>query len=216
MSRLNDVLSMFMLFQVFILSFFISLLGTIPPATINITVVQLSLKSRAKGAVLLSLGAVIMDTAYAGLAVSIQMYLAEQVEFTNYFYLIASLVLFVLGIASFRTKSSTAEVKTVDDGKVGFLKGLILGLLNPLAMPFWLGVTTYLQLNGWINLAGINFWSYLLGVFLGELTLLLIIVRIGKRFTKVANNRTIVHIIPGIAFLFLGLVNFVQWISYYF
>lgn len=204
-----------MLFQVFILSFFISLLGTIPPATINITVVQLSIKSKVRSAIQLSLGAVIMDTMYAGLAVSIQIYLSEQIEFTNYFYLIAALVLFVLGIASIKTKSSTSEVKTIDDGKVGFAKGLLLGLLNPLAMPFWLGVTTYLQLNGLIDLKGINFWSYLIGVSLGEFTLLMIIIRIGKKFTRVADNRTIVHIIPGVAFLFLGMVNFVQWVSYY-
>lgn len=164
---------------------------------------------------LLSLGAVIMDTAYAGLAVSVQIYLAEQVEFTNYFYLIAALVLIVLGVASIKTRSSTSDVKIIDDGKVGFLKGLILGALNPLAMPFWLGVTTYLQLSGLIDLEGINFWSYILGVFLGEFILLMIIIRIGKRFTRVANNRTIVHVIPAIAFIFLGIVNFVQWVSYY-
>lgn len=204
-----------MLFQVFIFSFFISLLGTIPPATINITVVQQSIKSKARSAILLSLGAVLIDTIYAGLAVSVQIYLADQVEFTNYFYLIAALVLLTLGIASIKTKSSTSDIKTIDDAKVGFIKGLILGILNPLAMPFWLGVTTYLQLNGWINLVGINFWSYLLGVFLGEFTLLMIIIRIGKRFTRVADNRTIVYIIPGIAFIFLAVVNFMQWISYY-
>jgi threonine/homoserine/homoserine lactone efflux protein len=204
-----------MLFQVFILSFFISLLGTIPPATINITVVQLSLKSKFRSAMLLSLGAVIMDTMYAGLAVSVQIYLAEQLEFTNYFYLIAALVLLVLGIVSLKTKSSASTIKTVDDAKAGLLKGIILGVLNPLAMPFWLGITTYLQMNGWINLVGVNFWSYLIGVFLGEFILLMIIIRIGKRFTKVANNRIIVHIIPGIAFIFLAIVNFVQWITYY-
>jgi threonine/homoserine/homoserine lactone efflux protein len=204
-----------MLFQVFFLSFGISLLGTIPPATINITVVQLSIKSKVKSAVLLSLGAVLIDTVYAGLAVSVQIYLAEQLEFTNYFYLIAALVLLVLGIASIKTKSSVSNIKIIDDGKVGLLKGILLGLLNPLAMPFWLGVTTYLQLNGLINLMGINFWSYLIGVFLGEFALLMIIIRIGRRFTKVANNRTIVHTIPGIAFIFLAIVNFVQWASYY-
>jgi threonine/homoserine/homoserine lactone efflux protein len=99
---------------------------------------------------------------------------------------------------------------------MGFVKGVILGVLNPLAMPFWLGVTTYLQFNGLINLMGLNYWSYILGVFLGEFTLLFIIVKVGARFTSVADNRMIVNIIPGVAFLFLALVNFGQWISYYY
>ncbi len=169
-----------------------------------------------RSALALSLGAALIDTTYAGLAVQIQIYLAEQLEFTNYFYLIAALVLLTLGIISILAKMSETDIKPADSEKSGFLKGVILGVLNPLAMPFWLGWTTYLQVNGLIDLAGLNYWSYVLGVFLGELTLLFIIVRVGKRFTRVSNNRTIVNVIPGIFFIFLGLVNFGQWISYYF
>jgi threonine/homoserine/homoserine lactone efflux protein len=205
-----------MIFQVFLLSFGISLFGTIPPATINITVMQLSLKKRAESAFYVALGAAIIDTTYAGLAVQVQIFLSEQIEFTNYFYLVAASVLLVLGVFSIKSKISSTEVKVKSSGKMGFVKGVILGVLNPLAMPFWLGVTTYLQFNGLINLMGLNYWSYILGVFLGEFTLLFIIVKVGARFTSVADNRMIVNIIPGVAFLFLALVNFGQWISYYY
>ena len=204
-----------MIFQVFLLSYGISLLGTIPPATINITVMQLSLKKRARSALSLSLGAAILDTMYAGLAVKIQTYLSEQIEVTNYFYLIAALVLLVLGIFSILTKPAPVEVAIDDNEKAGFMKGVVLGALNPLAMPFWLGVTTYLQLQGLINLEGINYWSYMLGVFLGELSLLAIIVKVGKRFDRVAHNRVIVNVIPGIALTVLGLVNLGQWLLFY-
>lgn len=176
---------------------------------------QLSLTRRAKSAYLLALGAVLLDTFYAALAVRVQIYLSEQIEFANYFYLIAAVVLIVLGIASIRTKTEEVKIDTDKRQKIGFVKGLVLGALNPLAMPFWLGVTTYLQINGLIDLKGINYWSYVIGVFLGELTLLIIIVRVGRKFTRVATNRTIVNIIPGVAFIFLGLVNFGQWILFY-
>jgi threonine/homoserine/homoserine lactone efflux protein len=205
-----------MIFQVFLLSFGISLFGTIPPATINITVMQLSLKKRAKSAFYLALGAAIIDTIYAGLAVQVQIFLSEQIEFTNYFYLVAASVLLVLGVFSIKSKINSSEVEVKSSGKMGFVKGVILGVLNPLAMPFWLGVTTYLQFNGLINLMGLNYWSYILGVFLGEITLLIIVVKVGARFTSVADNRMIVNIIPGIAFLFLAIINFGQWISFYY
>lgn len=204
-----------MLVQVFLISFGISLLGTIPPATINITVMQLSLTKRARSAYFLALGAVILDSFYAALAVRIQIYLAEQVEFANYFYLIAAVVLIVLGVISLRGKPEEVKVNLRKNHGRGFLGGLVLGALNPLAMPFWLGVTTYLQLNGWIDLRGNNYWSYVLGVFLGEFMLLAIIIQIGQRFTRVATNRNIVNIVPGIAFIFLGLVNLTQWALFY-
>ncbi len=163
----------------------------------------------------LSLGAAMLDTFYGAMAVRIQIYLSEQLEFTNYFYLIAALVLGVLGVLSVLTKQSKVDVDTSSSQKMGFVKGVILGALNPLAMPFWLAVTTYLQVNGWITLDGVNYWSYILGVFLGEISMLFIIIKVGSRFTRVAENRTIVQIIPGVAFIVLAMVNFGQWLSYY-
>lgn len=204
-----------MIFQVFLVSYVVSLLGTIPPATINVTVMQLSLKKKAKSALSLSLGAAIVDTTYAGIAVTIQEFLANQIEITNYFYLLAALVLITLGILSLIIKPATVDVKIDDNQQLGFIKGVLLGLFNPLAMPFWLGVTSYLKLHGLIDLDGINYWSYVLGVFLGELTLLGGIVKIGKRFQRVSGNRTIVNVIPGIAFLILGTVNLIQWLWFY-
>lgn len=205
-----------MIFQVFFLSFIISLVGTIPPATINITVMQLSLKRKAKTAYFLALGAALIDDVYGALAVRIQIYLSEQIEFTNFFYLLAAAVLLVLGVFSIRSKTSSSDVKPIDDVKKGFAKGVVLGILNPLAMPFWLGVTTFLQVNGLVDLSGNNYWSYVLGVFLGEFLMLVIIIRIGSRFTRVADNQLIVNTIPGVAFLLLAAANFIQWAVYYF
>ena len=204
-----------MIIQVFVIIFLISLFGTIPPATINITVMQLSLKKKAGSALFLSLGAAMLDTVYAGLAVKVQQFLAEQIEVTNYFYLLAALVLIALGVASLLTKPAEVNVEIQDDRKMGFIKGVILGALNPLAMPFWLGTTSYLKLHDLIELTGPSYWSYILGVFLGELTMLVIIVKIGSRFKRVSGNRLIVNTIPGIALLVLGAINFGQWVLFY-
>ena len=180
-----------MVFQVFLIIYLVSLLGTIPPATINISVMQLTLKRKVKSGLFLGLGAALVDTIYAGLAVQVQRFLSERIEVTNYFYLLAAVVLIALGIASLVRKPAVMEVELKEDERLGFAKGVILGILNPLAMPFWLGVTSYLQLIGLISLNdGLNYWSYIIAVFLGEFTLLAIIVKIGKRFKSVSENRT--------------------------
>ncbi len=204
-----------MLIQVFFLSFIISLLGTIPPATINISVMQLSLKGRTKNGYYLSLGAAIIDALYGALAVKIQQYLSAQIALTNSFFLIAALVLLTLGVVSIRSKTLSSDVQVIKGERVGFLKGILLGVLNPLAMPFWLGVTTYLKVHEWIVLDGVYYWSYIIGVFAGEITMLIIIVKVGSGFTKLADNQLIVNVIPGVVFLVLGLGHFVKWLVYY-
>lgn len=204
-----------MILQVFLISGLISFFGTIPPATINVTVLQLALKDRAKQAVALALGAAIIDSTYAGLSVKIAAYLEKHVAFSNSFFLIAALVLLVLGAISLSGKFMP-EVKTLEkQSKIGLGQGLLLGLFNPLAMPFWLGWISVLQMNGWINVEGYNYWAFILGAFAGEVSLLMIVVRVGERFTRISENRLLVNVIPGVVLVILGTINLVKWLTFY-
>ena len=56
----------------FILSFFWSFIGSIPPATINLTVVQLGLEGKTNLAWRLALGAAIIEYPYAWIAVKLE------------------------------------------------------------------------------------------------------------------------------------------------
>lgn len=204
-----------MILQVFLISALISFFGTIPPATINVTVLQLALKDRAKQALALALGAAFIDASYAGLSVKVAAYLEQYVAFSNSFFLIAALVLLTLGTISLTGKLNP-EVKDLEkQSKIGLGQGLLLGLFNPLAMPFWLGWISVLQLNGWINVEGFNYWAFIMGAFVGEVSLLMIVIRIGERFTRISENRLLVSIIPGAVLVLLGLANLVQWLTFY-
>ena len=204
-----------MIVQVFLISGLISFLGTIPPATINVTVLQLSIKSRIRQAWGLALGATIIDCTYASLSVQVASYLEQHVEFSNYFLLIAAIVLLFLGTISVFSKINT-EVKALENqSKVGFVQGLVLGVFNPLAMPFWLGWISILQMNGWVNLEGWNYIGFVLGAFVGEFGLLILIIRIGERYTKMSHNHLFTNVVPGVILIGLGLYNFVGWLSFY-
>ena len=205
-----------MFFQVLIISALISFFGTISPATINVTVLQLSLRNKTRQALSLALGAAIVDSIYAAISVKVATYLKENVEFSNYFFLVAAGVLLLLGTFSLISRKQE-EVKALkDQSGLGFLQGLLLGLFNPLAMPFWLGWTSVLQMGGWIDVEGINYWAFVLGAFIGEIGLLIIVVRIGERFTRLSENRLLTNVIPGVVLIALGLFNLVTWLSFYF
>lgn len=204
-----------MFLQVFFISGLISFFGTISPATINLTVLQLSLTNRTRQALSLALGASIVDTIYAALSVKLASYLEQHLEFSNYFLLIAAVVLLLLGAFFLLPQKKTKAEALSGKERLGFMQGLLLGLLNPLAMPFWLGWTSVLQMGGWINVEGINYWFFVLGAFVGEIGLLILIVKIGERFTRLSENRLITNIIPGVILIVLGLFNLITWLSFY-
>lgn len=201
--------------QVLIFGFVVSYLGSIPPGTINITSMQLSVQKHGRAAFFFALAASLTEFAYAGVTVRFQIFLSEQEGFTDYFQIITALAMITLGIINMFSKSNTQSLiqKTGKlQGRSGFRRGVILGILNPLTIPFWLTVTAYLQSNRLISLQGENFWAYLSGISTGTLALLLTVNKLGARFSNIADNEFLVHKVPGLIFIALGLYNLSDWL----
>lgn len=199
--------------QVLIIAFVVSYLGSIPPGTINITSMQLSVQGHRRAALFFALAASLTEFVYAGVTVRFSIFLSERPEFTQNFKVITAIAMLVLGIANLASKLNTHSFMKNEDlkGRNGFKKGVLLGILNPLTIPFWLAVTAYLYNHQWINLVGRNFWFYLIGISTGTFCLLLTVNRLGAKFTAIADNQWIVHRVPGIAFIALGLYNLIEW-----
>ena len=104
-----------------------------------------------------------------------------------------------------KSDSSSVKVDTKLTGRHGFARGLILGFLNPMTIPFWLAITTYLENDGLISVTNFSYWGYLLGLSLGTFCLLLTVDALGKKFTQIADNKFIVHKVPGFILLGLGI-----------
>ena len=90
----------------------------------------------------------------------------------------------------------------------GFRKGMLISVLNPLSIPFWVGVTAYAKSMGWIQLNdGPAMLTYALGVSLGTFFLLLLIALLGKKIAFLFQKESLVKVLPGIVFLILGLYS---------
>ncbi|MEQ8881565.1 MAG: LysE family transporter [Cyclobacteriaceae bacterium] len=200
---------------VFLIAFIVSYLGSIPPGTINISTMQLAIKGKRRAAAFLSLAASMVEFVYAGITVRFQLILSDSAWFTDHFYIITAIPMVVLGVANLWTSSDSrsfsARVKST--GRSGFKRGLILGLLNPLTLPYWLTVTAYLQTHKLISLEGSLFWHYLAGISVGTFILLLSIIFLGKKFSSIADNQFLVHRLPGLIFIGLGTYNIIIWLS---
>ncbi|MEQ9466943.1 MAG: LysE family transporter [Ekhidna sp.] len=195
-----------MIVQTLIVAFVVSYFGSIPPGTINVSVMQLSMQKKQRAAIFLAFAASVIEFVYVGITVQFHLLLTNNETVAVYFRIITSLALIGLGIWNIFSKSTSTTVKVEEKitGRHGFRKGMLLGILNPMTIPFWLAITAQLEGDGWVDVSEFGFWAYLIGLSTGTFCLLLTVDALGKRFTKIADNSFLVHKVPGFILLGLG------------
>lgn len=198
------------LITLFSVAFFFSFIGSIPPGSINITTLQYAIEGRQKAAFYFALASALTEYLYAGIAVRFQIYLTENTIIADYFQVITGTVLLMLGVFNLLKQAPVINQASVGEKRQAFKKGVLLSLANPLAIPFWLMVTAYLQSMGWIGLTNQNFWIYVAGVSFGTFGLLITIARLGVRFTAIQGNTFIIYRVPGLIFIAMGIWSFVS------
>jgi threonine/homoserine/homoserine lactone efflux protein len=205
------------LIQVFFVAFIVSYVGSIPPGSINITVMQMSVQQQRAAALAFGLGAVLIEFLYASAAVRFLQLLMDNERLFFYLQAVTATGLVALGIYNYLSHQDSLSFTPDKRMKKrnGFFRGIVLGLVNPLTIPFWLGVTTYLQSHGLIWLDGGLFWAYTIGLAIGTYTLLITVDILGSKFQKVADNQFIVHKLPGLIFMVMGVYYFYMiWMRY--
>lgn len=193
------------LLQTFLIAFIFSFLGSIPPGTLNLTMFRLGLEHNIHIAWRFALGAALVEYPYAWLALLFEDWITSSPAVINNFKLISAIVMITLGFLALRGASSPPkEVKTVRES--GFRKGLLLGILNPLALPFWIGITAYLKSQGWIELSNAGeVHSYLFGISMGALALLMLVAYLARKATTVFSPQGKIRFIPGVLLSGLGI-----------
>jgi threonine/homoserine/homoserine lactone efflux protein len=198
-------------FQVFIIGFLFSFVGSIPPGTLNIMVLQLGMENKVKIALRFALAVAIIEYPYAWIAVEFEDIITSSPVVLENFQLLGASVMTTLGAFSLWSarKPSSFSVKVQESG---FRRGLVLSILNPQAIPFWIGVTAYLKMQGGINLStNWRLHSYVLGTSVGAMALLSLLALMSYRMSKLMQHNRIVGMIPGAVLLVLGLVAFAKF-----
>jgi len=194
--------------QVFLVGLLFSFLGSIPPGTINLSVIQLGLQNQLRGALSFALAATAVEFVYASLAVEFQIFITSNTSITENFQIISALAMMALGIINL-SKKRLHEPPQLGQGHRNFKKGLLISVANPLAVPFWVAVTAYLQNHQFIVLTSpYLFWGYLLGISLGTLVLLLLVTQLAQKFRNLFQNNLLVNKLPGLIFVGMGLYTF--------
>ncbi len=197
----------------FFFSFFFSIGGSLTPGTINLSAVQLGLDKKIHLAWRLALAAAFMEYIYAWLAVKFEAYITSTPLVVKNFHLIAAVVMSTLGALTLRAATKPTKF-TNRLNNSGFLRGLVLGILNPLSMPFWIGVTVYLKSQHWIDLTTpFQLHSYLAGVSLGVFTLLVTVAYLANKVISVLQYKIeLLKKIPAYIMLGLGVFALMRYL----
>lgn len=202
-----------MIVQVFIMGLVFSFLGSIPPGTLNLMVLQLGLEKKTRVALRFALAVAIIEYPYTWIAVQFQYWITSSPMVIDNFQLITAIVMSLMGI--FMVWSTRRpSVFSVRFSESGFRRGLVLSILNPMAIPFWIGITAYLKVQGWIDLSStLLLHTYVLGTSVGVLILLVLFAFLAKRLAGYLENNRYVKLIPGYTLLALGLYAFIKYLT---
>ena len=177
--------------QTFLVSFSFSFIGSIPPGTINISVVQLSLERQFNAALRFSLAAALVEYPYAFIAVKFEEWITSSPAVIDNFTLIAGIAMVLLGILNLWPSEKPSKV-VERLKKSGFRKGILISIANPLAIPFWIGVTAYLKSNEWVNVSNNYIYVYVLGVSAGTFCLLALMAVLGQKIAPMLQHSVVI------------------------
>lgn len=196
----------------FCVAFFFSFIGTIPPGTLNINILQLGLERKISLAWRFAFAASVVEYPYAWIAIKFESLITSTPLILENIQLITAIVMIVLGVMTLMSARKPSKLSERFNNS-GFRRGLVLSILNPLALPFWIGTTAYLNGQQWIDLnSQWRLHSYLFGVSLGALTLFMVITYLAQYVVK-SINESIIKIVPGVILLMLGLYAFIRYLG---
>ncbi|ELR69976.1 hypothetical protein C900_04499 [Fulvivirga imtechensis AK7] len=199
--------------QLFLIAFLFSFLGSIPPGSINLSVIRLALDNKYNAALRFAVAAALVELPYAFVAVQFEGLLTTSPLIVEHFKLLAALVMIVLGVTNL-SFSKTPSQRMQKMRESGFRRGLLISILNPLAIPFWLGVTAYLNTQGWIQLTSINnIFVYIVGISFGTFVLLALLAILSNKIGYFFKENIVVQILPGIIFIVLGAIALVRYLD---
>lgn len=196
----------------FTVAFLVSFVGTIPPGTLSLTIVQLGLSQRINVAWRMAFAAALIEYPYAWIAVEFQEFIRRSVEITHNFHLVSAMVMISLGSINLWASARPSNfTRRFEDS--GFRKGIILALLNPLAIPFWLAMTAYLKAYGFVNLSdNIEVHAYLLGVSTGSLVLFILLAYLAQKVVRYFKSPGVLQKIPGVLLIIMGVYSLYEYI----
>lgn len=194
-----------MLFLTLFLGLILNSIGYIPPGNINLTVVQLTINRGIKQALYFIFAFSAVEMLFTFGVMRFVQWLSSEIKLGNIIDAVMIVVFLVLGVITWRSRK---EMPKEDYSKKDSIRyGMLLGILNPMQIPYWLFVGTYLISHEWINTGYLSLSIFSIGSGIGAALTLYGFARFAAYIqTKFTLNNYTVN--KGIAMLFFALSGY--------
>ncbi len=202
---------------IFILGFFIALIGVIPPGLLNMTAAKISLKEGHVRGVMFSIGVCVIVLLQTYVAAVFARYLSKHLEVVDILQRVA-FIIFVLITIYFLLIAKSKHKKQIKpqirSKHSRFFHGMFLSAINVFPIPYQAYMTITLASFGWMSFDQISIISYMAGAAMGTFVMLYMYIFFfdkikGKSFTSQKNMNYVIGGITGIISI-ITLINIIK------
>lgn len=175
----------------FIITFFASLIGVIPPGLVNMTVARTCLERGKKNGILVAVGASTVVLFQALIAILLAKYIFNN-PFVRSILLRTGVVIFLFMAVYFFVKArERRKIKgRSNDGTRSFFKGVMVSVINILPIPYFCAIAGAMSVNGKTEYTTLQITLFSFAAALGTFTILYFYIisflKIGKKTTSIA------------------------------
>lgn len=191
-----------MFFLTFMLGVLINSLGYIPPGNINLTVVQITINRGIKQALYFICAFSLVEVVFTLAVMRFVQWLSSTLQLDNIIDVVMVFLFLTLGVVTWRSRKEMPKEDYSNKDSVKY--GMLLGVLNPMQVPYWLFVGTYLLSHEWIETGYLSLSIFSVGSGIGAGLTLYGFARFAK-YIKEKFDLSSYIINKSIAILFFGL-----------
>lgn len=188
--------------------FVVSFLGSLPPGTTNILMIQLAATHGYEVAGWFALGCMIAEVLCVSLCVTIMDRISQTPMLMRALEWLSMLVIIWIVVSSFAPLKGFALMEVPTGRLETFLFGLVVMAINPVQLPFWVGWTTILMQRKLLRPNRIDNVQYTIGIAGGSVLASALFIAGGQAITRwVAGHEILIQWIFGLTFVVIALVH---------
>lgn len=160
--------------RIFLITYFAALAGVIPPGLVNMSVAKTCVQRGKRSGMFVAVGATVVVFFQALIAILLAKYIFNN-PYVHNILLRTGLVILVLMLIYFlvMAKRRTKEVELPPHGfSKSFFKGMAISALNIFPIPFFVAVSTALNVNGEVSYNIMHILTFVTAAGLGTFTTL--------------------------------------------